>query len=71
MRESMLIETLLNNSESWINLTREDVESIEKPGVILLRKMMKSSENQSTVLLYLELSILHDRHVLMKKRLNF
>ena len=47
MRESMLIGTLLNNSESWINLTTKDIESIEKPDVMLLRKVLGSSGNPS------------------------
>ena len=71
MQESMLIITLLNNSESWINLTRKDIESIEKPDVMLLRKVLGSSGNPSTVFLYLELGILPAKFVIMKKRLNF
>ena len=71
MRESMLIGTLLNNSESWINLTKKDIESIEKPDVMLLRKVLGSSGNPNKVFLYLELGILPARFVIMKKRLNF
>ena len=67
----MLIGTLLNNSESWINLTRKDIVSIEKPDVMLLQKVLGSNGNPSTAFMYLELGILPARFVIMKKRLNF
>ena len=57
MRESMLIGSMLNNSENWINLTKKNVENLEKPDVILLRKILSSSGNPSTVFMYLELGI--------------
>ena len=31
MRESMLIGSMLNNSESWINISKTDLENLEKP----------------------------------------
>ena len=43
MRESMLLGSMLNNSEAWINLTKKDVENLEKPDIILLRKILSSS----------------------------
>ena len=39
MRESMLIGSILNNSEAWINLTKKDVVNLEKPDIMLLRKI--------------------------------
>ena len=71
MRESMLLGSILNNSEAWINLTKKDVENLEKPDVMLLRKILSSSGNPSKVFMYLELGILPVKFVLMKKRLKF
>ena len=47
------------------------MENIEKPDVMLLRKVLGSSGNPSTSFMYLELGILPARFVIMKKRLNF
>ena len=37
MRESILLEGMLTNGESWINLTKQDLDDLEKPDITLLR----------------------------------
>ena len=57
MRESMLIGSILTNSESWINLTNKDLDNLEKPDLMLLRKITGDSGNQCKVFMYLEFGL--------------
>ena len=47
MREAMLIGSMLTNSESWINLTQQDLDKLLKPDTILQRKLLSESGNPS------------------------
>ena len=71
MRESMLIGSILTNSESWINLTNKDLDNLEKPDLMLLRKITGDSGNPCKVFMYLEFGLLPVRYVVKEKRLNF
>ena len=35
MRKSLLLGSMLNNSESWINITKSDFNNLEKPATLL------------------------------------
>ena len=35
MREAMLIASMLTNSETWINLTQQDLDKLQKPDTLL------------------------------------
>ena len=71
MREGKLISGLLTNSESWINVTKKDIEDLEKPDICLLRKIMSKSGNPSKCFLQLELGIIPVKFVMMQKRMSF
>ena len=71
MRESMLIGSMLNNSESWINISKKGLENLEKPDTMLKRNILSTYGNPSKVFMYLELGILPVKFVIMEKRLNF
>ena len=71
MREGLLLGGLLNNVESWINVSKNDLEALEKPDVILMRKVLSSSGNPCKTFMMLELGILPVKFVIMKKRLQF
>ena len=71
MREAMLIGSMLTNSESWINLTQQDLDKLQKPDTILQRKLLSEAGNSSKVFMLLELGILPVRYVIIMKRLNF
>ena len=60
---------MLTNSESWINITKQDIDELEKPDIHLFRKALESSA--SKVFMMLELGVIPVRFVLMKKRLQF
>ena len=69
MRESILLGGMLTNGESWINLTKQDLDDLEKPDITLLRKVLDS--NASKVFMMLEFGYMPVRYVLNKKRLQF
>ena len=71
MREGKLISGLLTNSESCINVTKKDIEDLEKPDICLLRKIMSKSGNPSKCFLQLELGIIPVKFVMMQKRMSF
>ena len=43
MREGIFLGGLLTNSESWINITKKDILSLEKPDNILQKKSLVSA----------------------------
>ena len=71
MREGLLLGGLLNNVDSWINVNQKDLEALEKPDVILMRKVLSSSGNPCKTFMMLELGILPVKFVIMKKILQF
>ena len=71
MRETMLLGGMLNNSESWINISQKDIKNLEKPDIMLQRKLLSESGNPSICFMNLELGILPVKYVLIKKRLAF
>ena len=71
MREGLLLASILNNSESWINITKQDIEKLGKPDKMLIKNILVTQGNPSTVFMYLELGFLPVKYVIMKKRLNF
>ena len=52
MREGLLINSLLTNSESWVNVHDKDVENLGKNDTMLKRKIL--SENGNPLWKYLQ-----------------
>ena len=71
MREGLLLGGLLTNAESWINVTKNDLDTLEKPDVTLQRRIFSSSGNPCKTFMMLELAIVPVRFVISKKRLQF
>ena len=71
MRESILIGGMLTNSESWIKLTKRDLEDLEKPDMMLLRKVLGTKANPSKCFMQLELGVLPVKYVIMQRRMTF
>ena len=71
MREAILINGLLSNSESWINVSKKDLEDLERPDMLLQRKILTTTGNPSKCFIQLELGIIPVKFVIMQKRLNF
>ena len=70
MRESLLIGSMLNNAESWININKTDLDKLEIPDKSLARHILGAHGNPSNAFMYLELGFLPVKFVLMKKRLT-
>ena len=71
LRNSLLLSSLLSNSESWYNVTPNQVEKLERVDEYMLRKMLYSHSKVAKELLYLETGNIPCRFVLMARRLNF
>ena len=71
MREAILLNGMLANSESWINISKKDIDKLDQPDTMLQRKILSISENPSKCFMYLELGIIPVKYVLMKKRMQF
>ena len=71
LRGSLLLSTLLSNSEAWYNLTLKEIESLEKVDEAFLRKLFSSQVSTPREALYLESGNIPIRFVLMSRRLNF
>ena len=70
MREGVLLGGLLNNAESWINITKKNIEDLEKTDLNLQRKVLNVTGNPSRVFMMLELGIIPVRFVMMKNVCN-
>ena len=55
MREILLPGLMLSNAESWINLTKTDLEKLEIPDKSLARHVLGANGNPSKAFIYLEL----------------
>ena len=54
LRASLLLSSLLLNSEAWVNLTDRDIRELEKTDEILLSKILECEANTSNTFKYLE-----------------
>ena len=50
LRESLLLSSILLNSEAWVNYNDKDVRILEQCGEILLGKLLDSDSNTSNPL---------------------
>ena len=70
LRASLLLSTLLSNSEAWVNLSTTDVEKLERIDEQFLRKIFCAPISTPRVLLYTETGATPIRFILMSRRLN-
>ena len=71
LRTSLLLSTLLSNSEAWYNVLKKDLENLEKVDEALLRKIFSAQCKTPLEVLYLESGNIPIRFILMSRRLNF
>ena len=71
LRSSLLLSTLLSNSESWYSLTKGDIIKLESVEEDLMRKVFKAHSKTPKVLLYLETGNIPIRFILQSRRINF
>ena len=71
LRSSLLLSSLLLNSEAWVNLSDKDIRALERTDEILLSKVLDSDSNTSNTFKYLELGIHPIRFEIMKRKIIF
>ena len=71
LRNSLLLSTMLSNSEAWYNLTNKEITDLESVDEILLRKLLSAHSKTPKETLYLDSGNIPIRFILMSRRLNF
>ena len=71
MRNSMLINGMLTNSEVWYGLTEKDISMLEEVDLYLLRKILKAHSKTPKEMLYLETGVLRISFILKQRRLSY
>ena len=71
LRNSLLISSMLFNSEAWYNVTTAEIESLEKIDETCLRKILNAPFATPKIMLYLELGVLPIRYIVKSRRLNY
>ena len=71
LRNSLLISSLLTNSEAWYNLSSKDVTELERVDEDLLRKVLECPISTPREMLYLELGVSPIRNIIRSRRLIF
>ena len=67
MREGLFVGLMLNNSESWINITKSDLETLERPDTMVQRSILTNYGNPSKVFMCLELGIIPIKYIMIEK----
>ena len=71
LRNSLLVSSLLSNSEAWYNVTKYEVDFLETIDLMLLRSVLKAPKSTPKEMLYLELGCIPFREIIRKRRLSF
>ena len=71
LRNSLLVNSLLTNSEAWHNLTEKDLRNLEQVDENLLCKIFETPTSTPREMLYLELGVMPIRIIIKSRRLNF
>ena len=71
LRNSLLISTMLFNSEAWYNVTSVEFERLEKIDETCMRKVLNAPFATPKIMLYLELGVLPIRYIVKSRRMNY
>ena len=71
MRSSLLLSSILLNSEAWVNLSHQNVRQLEQMDEMLLSRILECEANTSNAMKYLELGVYPIRFELMKRSVLF
>ena len=70
-RNSLLLSSLLANSEAWYNVSNRDLEELEAVDENLLRKILETPISTPKEMLYLELGCSPIRFIIKQRRILF
>ena len=71
LRSSLLLSSILLNSEAWVNLSHHNIRSLEQIDESLLSKILECDANTSNAMKYLELGVYPIRYELMKRKIIY
>ena len=71
LRDSLLVSSVLCNSEAWYNVTNAELDLLETVDLMFMRKLFNTPKTTPKEMYYLELGVLPFRDVMRKKRLSF
>ena len=71
LRSSLLLSSLLLNSEAWVNLSETEIRKLEQTHEILLNRILGFESNTSNAFKYLELGIYPVHYEIMKGKIIF
>ena len=71
MREGMLLNGILTNSEVWIGLNENHLRQLEQVDEYLLRGILKAHSKGPIESLYLETGAIPIRYIIKKRRINY
>ena len=71
LRQAVLVNGILYNSEAWHSVSLKDIESLEKIDEALLRFLLNSHAKAPLETLYLESGAIPIRFIVASRRLNF
>ena len=71
LRNSLLVSSILCNSEAWFNITKKELDLIETVDLMFLRNLLGAPKSVPKEILFLELGVLPLREIIMQRRLNF
>ena len=68
LRDSLFINGILWNMETWYDVKEKEIEELEKIDRILLRRILNVPTSTPTALLYLELGLIPLKYILQARR---
>lgn len=71
LRNSLLVSSMLTNSEAWYNLTKAELDFLETVDLMLMRRILKAPKSTPKEMLYLELGCMPFRNLIQKRRISF
>ena len=71
LRNTLLVSSLLCNSEAWFNLTKSELDLLESVDLMFFRRILNAPKYTSKEMFYLELGAAPLREIIRQRRLNF
>ena len=70
-RDTLFLSSILLNAESWVNLTKGDIEELESLDRTYLRRILEVPSSTPIPALYLELGVIPISFIIQAKRIMF
>ena len=71
LRESLFINGILWNLETWYDMKKKDIEELEKIDKMLIKRILNAPSSTPSALLYLEMGMIPLKFIIQARRLMF